>query len=414
MANKAYVRSGGTWVEIGATSAVIQDATTTQKGQVQLTDSTSSTSTTTAATPSSVKSAYDLANGAIQKSIVDAKGDLVVATAADTVARLAVGPSNGQVLTVDSTTATGVAWKASTVINYQEFTSSGTWTKPANAIEIKVEVIGGGQGGAASAAAAGTSSTKSGGEGGNGGGYAAAIFEADVVPSTVTVTVGSGGLGQTATAGGDGAAGGESSFGNTQFFKVPARGGGQTSPPPYIQTPYDRSGTVNLSRLIGRRATNNASIDSGFNSGAGGTSGDAAMPAELGGAGGGRGGSTNSSNTYTAAGNGGKRFGYHAAAVHIGLSDTSINPFTGIGSGIGGSFPSGVGGDATAGSGDGGGGGGGTTATGRGGKGGNGAVPGGGGGGGGCCTTTISAPNFSSGGNGASGRVRVWAICIVP
>lgn len=43
------------------------------------------------------------------KSIVDAKGDLIGATAADTPARLAVG-TNGQVLTADSTAATGLAW----------------------------------------------------------------------------------------------------------------------------------------------------------------------------------------------------------------------------------------------------------------------------------------------------------------
>ena len=46
---------------------------------------------------------------AIQNSIIDAKGDLIAATAADTPARLAVG-SNGQVLTADSTTATGLKW----------------------------------------------------------------------------------------------------------------------------------------------------------------------------------------------------------------------------------------------------------------------------------------------------------------
>ncbi len=48
-------------------------------------------------------------SNAIQNAIVDAKGDLIAATAADTPARLAVG-TNGQVLTADSSAATGLAW----------------------------------------------------------------------------------------------------------------------------------------------------------------------------------------------------------------------------------------------------------------------------------------------------------------
>jgi hypothetical protein len=53
-----------------STSATIGilDATTSVKGAVQLTDSTSSTSTTTAATPNSVKTAYDLATGKVALS----------------------------------------------------------------------------------------------------------------------------------------------------------------------------------------------------------------------------------------------------------------------------------------------------------------------------------------------------------
>ena len=51
--------------------------------------------------------------GGIQPTIVDAKGDLITATGADTPARIAVG-ANDTVLTADSTTATGVKWAAPT------------------------------------------------------------------------------------------------------------------------------------------------------------------------------------------------------------------------------------------------------------------------------------------------------------
>jgi hypothetical protein len=47
---------------------------------------------------------------AIQNTIVDAKGDLITATAADTPARLAVG-ANGETLVADSSTSTGLRWQ---------------------------------------------------------------------------------------------------------------------------------------------------------------------------------------------------------------------------------------------------------------------------------------------------------------
>jgi hypothetical protein len=43
---------------------------------------------------------------------IDAKGDLVVGTGADTFSRLAVGGTNGHTLQVDSSTATGLKWAA--------------------------------------------------------------------------------------------------------------------------------------------------------------------------------------------------------------------------------------------------------------------------------------------------------------
>lgn len=66
----------------------------------------------------------------VPKSLVDAKGDLIAATAADTVSRLAVG-TNGQVLTADSTTATGIKWatpasgSAMTLISTTTFSNVG-------------------------------------------------------------------------------------------------------------------------------------------------------------------------------------------------------------------------------------------------------------------------------------------------
>ena len=84
--------SGGTVTAVTGTSPIastggatpdisIQDGTTAQKGAVQLEDSTSSTSTTKAATPASVKTAYDLANAALPKAGGTITGNLEIGTA---------------------------------------------------------------------------------------------------------------------------------------------------------------------------------------------------------------------------------------------------------------------------------------------------------------------------------------------
>ena len=65
--------------------------------------------------------------GVVQKDIVDAKGDLVAATAADAVARLAVG-SNDQVLTADSSEATGLKWASAAADATKMPLAGGTFT----------------------------------------------------------------------------------------------------------------------------------------------------------------------------------------------------------------------------------------------------------------------------------------------
>jgi hypothetical protein len=112
----------------GAVTIGIQSASTSQSGAVQLTDSTSSTSTTTAATPNAVKSAYDLANGAIQKTLTTTTGDIIYASSANTPARLGIGSTN-QVLTVSGgvpTWATPAGGGGGSLTLLQTLTLSGT------------------------------------------------------------------------------------------------------------------------------------------------------------------------------------------------------------------------------------------------------------------------------------------------
>jgi len=86
--------SGGTVTSVTATSPLastggttpdisIQDGTTAQKGAVQLEDSTTSSSTTTAATPASVKAAFDLADAALPKAGGTLTGDVTLDNQSD-------------------------------------------------------------------------------------------------------------------------------------------------------------------------------------------------------------------------------------------------------------------------------------------------------------------------------------------
>jgi hypothetical protein len=106
--------------------------------------------------------------------------------------------------------------------DYQEFTSSGTWTKPAGASFVRVDIYGGGGGGGGGSYLS-SFDNATGGCGGGGGSYSTAVFDAADLGATETVTIGAGGAGgpgkaeTTSGSGSVGSTGGTSSFGTLLF-----------------------------------------------------------------------------------------------------------------------------------------------------------------------------------------------------
>lgn len=135
-------------VDINASAAIagskIQAATTSNAGAVQLTDSTSSTSTTTAATPNSVKSAYDLANAALPKSGGALTGDVTLNAQSDL--RFADSDSSNWVaFQAPGTVGTNVTWTlpGTDGTNGQVLSTNGTGTLSWATSSAPVTSVGG-------------------------------------------------------------------------------------------------------------------------------------------------------------------------------------------------------------------------------------------------------------------------------
>mgnify|MGYP000323584301 FL=1 len=75
---------------------------------------------------------------ALTEAIVNAKGDLLAATGADAVDRVAIG-TNGDILTADSSEATGVKWVAPETANIAQYRQTGNLNISTNATTVVLD-----------------------------------------------------------------------------------------------------------------------------------------------------------------------------------------------------------------------------------------------------------------------------------
>jgi hypothetical protein len=303
-------------------------------------------------------------------------------------------PTAGDNDTSIATTAFVTTAVANQTVDIQTFgspTTSGsfTWTKPAGAKMVHVQMFGGGGGGCGGQCAL-TTTLRNGGAGGGGGSHSYFIIPANELGSTVAIVVGAGGNGSagrsTIGTGTPASTGGVSSFGNYRTFY--GNGGNSST-----------GGTGAVGSLFNMQQSIAAGGGANPNNGLAGNTGGGTSAGQFIGLGGGSGGgATASSTTATAGGNGGSRTnGVVPTSYIVVLAGGAGGTTAGV------AATNGTNGDVAYAAGSGGGGGFYRTAQATG-NGANGGWPAGGGGGGGASDNGFLS---GAGGNGANGVVIV-------
>lgn len=282
-------------------SGVLGELTTTGSGTVAVLQTAPTFLTSIASPIVNATTGVQINGAAVSRKILVGNGTNFVASTET----YATPGSSGNVMTSDGTNWTSIA--GATAPNVQTFTSSGTWTKPANAKLVTITTVGGGGGGSGGSGGGA-------GEGGGGGAINTVTINGNVAPTTVTVTDGTGGSGG-AISNGNGSSGTDTTFGSI-LTGAHGFGGG--------------SGTVGTGGV--------ASSPNGINGGNGG-----AHSGSTGGGGGGAGGSAGTAPTGGAGGTSFSSLGTGGAGGSASTGSTGGNYGAGGGGSSGPTFTGGAG-----------------------------------------------------------------------